>query len=69
MATITEIVAALVEDYRDRCLWFLRPDYMPKSHEEILQTLTLIKRYGDRSAYQRAEEISSWLSQSSRQES
>jgi hypothetical protein len=56
-----EELAALVEEYRDRCLWFLRPDYLPTTHEEMLQALELIERYGDRAGFERAEEIKAWL--------
>jgi hypothetical protein len=56
-----EELARLVEEYRDRCLWFLRPDYMPTTTQQILRTLELIERHGDRTAYERAEEIKRWL--------
>jgi len=56
----------LVEEYRDRCLWFLRPDYWPDSREHVLRTLDLIERYGDRAGYKRAEEIRTWLLQDSK---
>ena len=69
MAAATESVERLVEDYRAQCLWLLRADYMPRSTEEILRTLSLIERYGDRAAYRRAEEIKSWLLQPSKPES
>lgn len=59
----------LVEDYRHRCLWFLRPDYYPSTKEEVIRTLDLIERYGDREAFLRAEEIKRWLSHSSNPES
>lgn len=59
-------IEKLVEDYRDQCLWFLRPDYMPTSRGEILRTLALIERYGDRAGYREAEEIKTWLLQRSR---
>jgi hypothetical protein len=62
-------VLELVEDYRDRCLWFLRQDYVPRTPDEILRVLEMIERYGDRAAYRRAQEIREWLSQPSRQES
>ena len=52
----------LVEEYRDRCLWFLKPGFFPTTPEEALRTLALIERYGDRAAYQRAERIKKWLS-------
>lgn len=54
-------LARLVEDYRDRCLWYLRPDFMPTTTEQILRTLDQIERSGDRSAYERAEKIRRWL--------
>ncbi len=52
----------LIEEYRERCLWFLRPDYAPKTTAEIVRVLDLIERYGDRAGYERAEEIKAWLS-------
>jgi hypothetical protein len=61
MANVQQSVAQLVEDYRAQCLWFLRPDYMPSTPDEIFQTLALVERYGDRAAYLRAERIKSWL--------
>jgi hypothetical protein len=69
MANVQQSVAELVEDYRAQCLWFLRPDYMPATREEILQTLALVERYGDRAAYQRAERIKSWLSRDTKPQS
>ena len=69
MAGVEATVARLVKDYRVQCLWFLRPDYMPTSTEEILKTLSLIERYGDRAGYQRAEEIKAWLSHDSKPQS
>jgi hypothetical protein len=59
-------LARLVEDYRDRCLWFLRPDFMPTTTEQILRTLEQIERCGDRAAYERAEENMRWLQAPSR---
>lgn len=63
------LIRTLVEDYRDRCLWFLRQDYVPRTDEEILQILDLIERYGDRGAFERAEEIRQSLSRQSSQRS
>lgn len=59
---IMSSVRQLVDEYRDRCLWFLRPDYYPADREEVLRTLTYIERHGDRDGYQRAAEIRRWLS-------
>ena len=64
--SIAEQVAELVEEYRDRCLWFLRPDYLPTTPEETYRVLDWIERYGDRAAYERAEKVKAWLSLDSR---
>lgn len=53
---------ALVEEYRERCLWFLRRDYFPSTPEEALMVLDAIQRHGDRAGFQRAAEIKQWLS-------
>jgi hypothetical protein len=62
---ITDAVRRLVDDYRDRCLWFLRADYYPEGPEDMLRTLDYIERHGDRQAYLRAAEIRKWLSRRS----
>lgn len=54
-------INALIEEYRDRCLWFLAPRYTPTTPDEAMRTLNLIERYGDRAAYQRAERLKKWL--------
>ena len=54
---------AIVDKYRDRCLWFLRPGYYPESLEEALRVLESIQRHGDREAFKRAGEVRRWLSQ------
>jgi hypothetical protein len=61
MSELREKVVKLIEEYRARCLWFLREDYVPVTPEEIGQTLELIERYGDRASYLRAEELKQWL--------
>ena len=52
----------LVDEYRSRCLWFLRSDYYPASDEESRRVLDYIERYGDREAFLRVAEIRRWLS-------
>ncbi len=47
-------VNQLVDAYRDRCLWFLRPDYYPTDLQGILRTLDYIRRYGDLEAFRKA---------------
>jgi hypothetical protein len=58
-------VRTLVAEYRDQCLWFLRPDYFPATTTEALQALDYIQRHGDRNAFRKAARLKQWLSQSS----
>jgi hypothetical protein len=55
----------LVDEYRLRCLWFLRPGYHPTSDQERLRVLRAIEKHGDREAYRRAAGLRAWLSQTS----
>ncbi|TVQ25387.1 MAG: hypothetical protein EA383_08510 [Spirochaetaceae bacterium] len=52
----------LVNRYRDRCLWFLRSDYLPETRQEAEAVLDLIERYGDRDAFFAVREARQWLS-------
>ncbi len=61
MFDVQKKLADLIEEYRGRCLWFMRPDYMPGTPEEVRRVLDLIERYGDRAGYRRAEEIKACL--------
>jgi hypothetical protein len=56
---------ALMDDYRSRCLWFLRGDYYPSTDEEWVRVLEQIERHGDREAYRKASVIREWLSRNS----
>ena len=62
---IATAVDRLVDEYRDRCLWFLRDDYYPATDEERLQVLDRIRRHGDVTAFRRASETRRWLSRAS----
>jgi hypothetical protein len=62
---IADTVNRLVDEYRHRCLWFLRKDYYPMTDEERLRVLGYIQRHGDRRAYVRAAEVRRWLSRPS----
>jgi hypothetical protein len=62
---LAEAMHALVDDYRTRCLWFLRLDYYPTTREEQLRVLDYVQRYGDREAHIRAANLRQWLSQTS----
>ena len=52
----------LVDEYRDRCLWFLRRDYYPATTAEAQRVLEAIQSHGDRSGFRRAARIRQWLS-------
>ncbi|MBN1676699.1 MAG: hypothetical protein JXR37_36985 [Kiritimatiellae bacterium] len=67
--TVQKQIKRLVEEYRDRCLWFLREDYYPVTLEQQLRTLRHIERHGDREAFRRAAELRKWLSQNSKEPS
>lgn len=60
--TADEALHRLVDDYRARCLWFLRRDYYPATVAEAQRVLDAIQRHGDRDGYKRAAEIRRWLS-------
>lgn len=59
---IDQEIRSLVDDYRDRCLWFLRRDYYPGSRDEIRRIMEAIRRHGDQEAFRRARKIEQWLS-------
>ena len=58
-------VRRLVDDYRVRCLWFLRDDYYPATADERERVLRLIERHGDLAAFRRVAEVRTWLSRRS----
>jgi hypothetical protein len=59
---VAEAVNRLADEYRVRCLWFLRPDYYPSTLEERLRVLGYIERHGDREAFRRAARLKRCLS-------
>jgi hypothetical protein len=62
-------VDRLVDEYRVRCLWFLREDYYPATDAQRMRTLESIQRCGDREAFRRAAELRQWLSRFSSEKS
>lgn len=58
-------IRTLIDDYRDRCLWFLRADYYPTGLPETLRALRSIEEHGDLEAFRRAAELRQWLSRTS----
>jgi hypothetical protein len=62
---LAQAARQLIDEYRERCLWFLRPDYYPADREETLRLLGYVERYGDQDGFRRAAEIRQWRSRSS----
>ena len=54
-------IAALMEKYRDSCFWFLNEDFIPQTVESALRAMQYLERYGDREAWQNAQEIKKCL--------
>jgi hypothetical protein len=63
--TLMQNVNALVDEYRTRCLWFLREDYYPQTTTDALRVLEYIERHGDVAAFQKAATLRQWLLQNS----
>lgn len=68
-ASLETEVRALVDEYRARCLWFLRRDFYPETREETLRVMRQIERNADREGFIRAARIRQWLSQDSSERS
>ncbi|MFP3941789.1 MAG: hypothetical protein ACLF0P_15955 [Thermoanaerobaculia bacterium] len=68
-ALLDEELRSLVDEYRTRCLWFLRADYYPETREQALRVLRQIERHGDRDGFVRAARIRRWLSPTSSERS
>ena len=65
MEPIEEAVNRLVDEYRVRCLWFLRPGFYPSDTGERLRVLDQIARHGDLEAFRKSAELRRWLSHTS----
>ena len=63
--TTAQALRQLVDDYRTRCLWFLKPDYFPVTAPECERVLQAIEEHGDLDAFRRVTELRAWLSPSS----
>ena len=64
-----EAIRRLIAENRDRCLWFLAPDFQPTNRDSAVRALQYIERYGDKVAYEQARELRLWLQQPSRSNS
>lgn len=59
---VAEAVRRLADEYRDRCLWFLRADFAPATPGELERVLDSIERYADLAGYRQARALKRWLS-------
>ncbi len=62
---IVRAIDALVDESRSRALWFLRPDYYPRTDDERRRVLLDIQKHADVDLYQRAARLERWLSRHS----
>lgn len=60
-AEIADALTPLVVRYRERCLWFLREDFVPTTVAEGLVALEHIEKHGDRNAFIEARRLRKWL--------
>jgi hypothetical protein len=65
MTESQELVVDLVQAARRRCLWYFASDDLPAERDLQLDTLELIKRYGNRNDYVRARRLEQWRRQHS----
>ena len=63
VAPFEQAFRTLIDEYRSRCLWFLRADYYPETAVERWRVLDAIATYGDTHAFRRVAELRTWLSQ------
>ena len=56
-----DALQALVDEYRGRCLWFLRESYYPVTSDEAMRVLAAIQAHGDLRAFKRAGELKRWV--------
>lgn len=59
--TVLRDVSRLADEYRERCLWFLRDDYHPQTEAEALRVLQHIERHGDVAALRKTAPLKQWL--------
>lgn len=60
-----QAVNVLVDEYRVRCLWYLRKDYYPDTVDAAVRVLRAIEQHGDLAAFKKAAPLRQWLSQHS----
>lgn len=62
---IAREVDLLVEECRSTALWYLRPDYYPRTDVERLRVLDSIEKHADVAMFKRSARLKQWLSRHS----
>ena len=62
---VDQAVNRLVDDYRVRALWFLRPDYYPETDAERRQVLDYIEQRADLATFKEVAALRKCLSRKS----
>jgi hypothetical protein len=63
--TVWEDVTRLVDEHRDRCLWFLALNFQATDDQSAIRALRYIERYGNKAAFEQARTLRTWLQQHS----
>jgi hypothetical protein len=59
---LVRAIDELVDECRAVALWFLKPDYYPRTDDERRSVLHEIQKHGDVQLYTRAATLERWLS-------
>jgi hypothetical protein len=59
---LARAIDALVDECRSVALWFLKPDYYPRTDDERRRVLYDIQKHADVERYKRAARLQEWLS-------
>ncbi|MFC1582326.1 hypothetical protein ACFL4W_02185 [Planctomycetota bacterium] len=60
-AEVKADLTALISEYRERSMWFLREDFMPSNDTEAVQVLEYIEKHADREGFKRARRLKQWF--------
>ena len=64
-AAESQAIAELMARYRERCLWYLKENFVPTTLPEALQVLDAIEQHGDLAAFRETRRLRAWLSPAS----
>jgi hypothetical protein len=64
-AAESQAITKLMARYRERCLWYLKENFVPTTLPEALQVLDAIEQHGDLAAFRETRRLRAWLSPAS----